>query len=153
MLDKLVAGLKGHEDVIARTAAKVGAQVEAVARPTLVRHVDTGAALASLRVEVSGGLITLTSNRYCEFIPGWKFRGRMPPFIVSRARDLFAAEFLAIFGETGALGSAAASIVADASSREAARADRKAQAKKDAQRRREERAYDRKVKKEESRHG
>lgn len=132
-------------EVVARTVAKVQAQIEEVARKKLAGHVATGAALASLVVRADGSLVLLSANRYLRYHGFWPFRRGMPGFVVKSAAQTFAAEVLAALGgRSGTLGALAESIAdeqaaGDAKKREAA--DRREEARYErATKRREEKA-------------
>ena len=101
-------------EVVARTVAKVQAQIETVARRKLAGHVDTGAATTSLSVRADGSLVLLSANRYLRYHGFWPFRRGMPGFVVKAAAQMIAAEVLAALGSrTGELGALAGSIVDD----------------------------------------
>jgi hypothetical protein len=145
-LAALAAGLRDHDGVVARAAAQVAAQVEAVSRSKVNAHRDTGAAASSVDVAATGGLVLHKVNRYLDYHSWWPFRRGMPPFVVKRAAEIFAREFLSTIGAGGEAGGVATEIVAAADTASAVRAEKKAQAKVRAKIRREERAYDKRVK-------
>lgn len=124
MLQELARGLRDHQGVIDRVASKVGDQIQAVETSFLERHVDTGAALSSQEVTIDGGLVVTHRARYLDFVPGNPMRrGRMSPFIVKRAAELMASEFLATIGHgEGTIGAIATKLVEGVAARTAKKA-------------------------------
>ncbi len=168
-LERLAQGLReiAGGAVLARAAAKVKEQVDAVAKRAAGSHIESGAASSSLAVTASGGLVRLSSIGYLKFHAWWPFRrGTMPPFVVKRATLILAREIVAALGGSGggAAGVEAAGIVDEANAAEtekAVGAVKKAYAKKanaeqrkrDSAQRRTDRKLDAATKKREARDG
>lgn len=145
-LQKLADGLR-DTGVLPRAVEKVQALVNKVAHEKTSRHIATGAADASITVTASGGgLIQLASNSYLRFHSWWSFRRGMPPFILKQAAVILARELLTALGSAPG-GELAREVVEEADADEAKRATKKA----DRERRKAERAYNRKVKRQEAR--
>lgn len=116
-LARLAAGLRDAASgaVLARAAAKVGAQLAAVAEQKTSAHQLSGNARGSIVLTVGGGHVELTTARYLSYHSWWPFRRGMPPFVVKRAVIIFARELLvALGGEVGALGEEAGAVVEEA---------------------------------------
>ena len=138
-LEKLARGLEqvAGGAVLARAVAKVAEQIRAVAADKLGKHELSGAAAALTVVDQSGGLITLhgmpprngktsAGKSYLSMYGWWPFRrGSMPPFVVTRAAQIFANEVLLALGGRGtALGSLAGEVVDEGAAGAAKRASK-----------------------------
>ena len=108
-------------EVVSRAAEKVQALISRVAGEKAGRHVDTGAALASIAGTTSGGLIQLRSLGYLRFHRWWPFRRGMPNFVVKYASRVFADELLAAIGGSAAARASAAQVVIEQETEEATR--------------------------------
>ena len=132
-LERLAQGLREAAGgaVLARAAAKVQAQIDAVASAKAGAHQDTGAAASSVLVTASGGLVQLNSAGYLKFHGWWPFRrGIMPPFIVKNASQILARELLTAIGATSVIGAEAAALVADDETAKAKRAGKRKKARR-----------------------
>ncbi len=97
-LAELSAGLHAAAsgEVTARAAAKVQSQIAAVGARIVAKHKASGNAASTLTVTTSGALVQLTAESYLGFHAWWIFRGgKMPPFVISSAVKIFAAELAA----------------------------------------------------------
>jgi len=123
---QLAAALRDAPGVLNRAAVKVQAQVDAVARSRVGKHVATGVAQGSLTVAADGSLVKLSAARYLDYHAWWPFRRGMPPFVLKRAAQILAAEFLATIGDrSGAAGALAGEIVDAQAASDAKRAAKK----------------------------
>lgn len=113
--------------VVERAAVKVQAQIDAVSKAKLDVHEESGASLASAQTAHYGGLVQLTTTDYLRFHGWWPFRRGMPPFVVTRAARIFAAELLAVIGSSasGPALAAANEVVEEDAAADAKRAERK----------------------------
>ncbi len=118
-LQQVVEGLRAAAsgEVVERAAAKVRTQIDKVGHKYASAHRLTGAADSGLVTTTSGGLIQLTANRYLSYHSWWPFRSGMPPFVVTRAAKIFAAELQAAIS-----GQASPLALADAAAEESAAA-------------------------------
>lgn len=134
-LQTIVNGLRDAAggEAVARAAAKVQAQIDAVSKSKLTTHKLSGNALAVARPTHSGGLIQLTAPRYVNYHGWWPFRRGMPPFVVKRAAQLFAAELLALVSGKPSKSAvlAAATVLSQADAAASRAAARKAKAAAD----------------------
>jgi hypothetical protein len=152
---RLAAGLSqiAGGAVLQRAAAKIGEQIVAVAEQRAAAHQETGTARGSVQLTMSGPLVQLSNIGYLHFHSWWPFRRGMPPFVLKRASVILSREVLGLLSEQNALGgdlgAEASEVVDEADAAIAKRAARKAETK----RRREDRAYDRRVKASEDREG
>ncbi len=90
--------------VVDRAAQAIRAQVEKVATKYVEAHKESGLSESTLEVTQDGPLILLRSQRYLSYHAWWPFRSGMPPFVVSRANKIFAAELeAAISGKASPL--------------------------------------------------
>lgn len=129
-LQVLVNGLRNAAGgaVVARAAAKVGEQVAAVSKRLLADHIYTGNAQSASLVTVNGGRVDLSAPGYLKYHGWYVFRSGMPPFVVTRAAKIFAAELqAALAGEASplALADEAVEAAAEAKRQKAAEKDRK----------------------------
>jgi len=127
-LERLAQGLREAAGgaVLARAAAKVQAQINAVAKAKTAAHELSGNAASTLTVTAAGGLVQLHAASYLHFHRWWPFRsGVMPPFIVKNASLILARELLAAISAGGALGAEAKQLVDDSDAASAKRAAKK----------------------------
>lgn len=96
LVAKLVLNLTAaaNGEIVARAAAKIQAQIDAVAKRILSKHVLSGRALSQGSATRSGTLIQLSTPAYIGFAlgRGWPFRSGMPPFVLSNAVKILQAE-------------------------------------------------------------
>lgn len=112
--------------VMERAVEKIQEQVQAVARRLAAKHKDTGAAASALVVTGTPGLVQLKFPRYLGYHAWWVFRSGMPPFIVTRAAKILAAELDAVLA-----GQASPLALADAAAEETAAEKSRAKFKAD----------------------